>query len=82
MDINWKEAHKDYFLKELKGKKDHIRDMIDGELNRISVSDTIGEKIHLYSVLKDNIERYYNVCCEYTKRLSEYQIGGEETDGT
>ena len=77
MHYNWTEAHKDYFLKELKGKKDHIRDMIDGELNRISVSDTIEEKTHLYSFLKDNIERYYDACCEYTKRLSEYQIGGE-----
>ena len=49
--------------------------MIDGELNRISVSDTIEEKAHLYSVLKENIERYYNLCCECTKLLSEYQIG-------
>lgn len=75
MKINWTEVHKDFRYKELSGKKDHIRDMIDGELNRISVSDTLGEKEYLYSILKENIERYYNVCCECTKLLSEYQIG-------
>lgn len=74
MKINWTEVHKDYRYKELKWKKDHIRDMIDGELNRISVSDTIEEKTHLYSVLKDNIERYYDLCCKCTKLLQEYII--------
>lgn len=75
MKINWTEVHKDFRYKELSGKKDHIRDMIDGELNRISVSDTLEEKEYLYSILKENIERYYNMCCECTKLLSEYQIG-------
>lgn len=75
MKINWSEVHKDFRYKEIKRKKDHIRDMIDGELNRISVSDTLGEKEYLYSILKENIERYYNICCECTKLLSEYQIG-------
>lgn len=74
MTINWAEVHNDFRYKELKGKKDHIRDMIDGELNRISVSDTIEEKTYLYSVLKDNIERYYDVCCKCTKLLSEYEL--------
>lgn len=75
MEINWSEVHKDFRYKELKGKKDHIRDMIDGELNRISVSDTLEEKEYLFSVLKENMERYYKICCECTKLLSEYRIG-------
>lgn len=76
MKINWTEVHKDFRYKELEGKKNHIRDMIDGELNRISVSDTLGEKEYLYSVLKENIERYYKICRECTKLLSEYVIDG------
>lgn len=74
MTIDWTEVHKDFRYKELKGKKDYIRDMIEGELNRMSVSDTIEEKRYLYSVLKENIERYYDVCCECTKLLSEYEL--------
>lgn len=73
MKINWTEVHKDFRYKELKGRKDHIRDMIDGELNRISVSDTIEEKKYLYDVLKENIDRYFSVCCECTKLLKEYE---------
>lgn len=74
MTIDWTKVHSDFRYKETKGQKDHIRDMIDGELNRISVSDTIEEKEYLYSVLKENIERYYKICCECTKLLSEYAI--------
>ena len=74
MTIDWAKVHSDFRYKEIKGKKDHIRDMIDGELNRISVSDTLEEKEYLYTFLKDNIERYYNICCECTKLLSEYAI--------
>lgn len=74
MKIDWTEVYKDFRYKELKGKKDHIRDMIDGELNRISVSDTLGEKESLYTFLKENIERYYKLCCECTLLLNEYQI--------
>lgn len=77
MYIDWTKVHSDFRYKEIKGKQDHIRDMIDGELNRISVSDTIEEKEYLYSILKENIERYYNICCECTKLLSEYAIGDE-----
>ena len=75
MKINWVEVHKDYRYKELNGKKDYIRDMIDGELNRISVSDTLEEKVYLFSILKENIERYYKLCCDCTMLLNEYQIG-------
>lgn len=77
MDINWSEVHKDFRYKEIKGKKDHIRDMIDGELNRISVSDTIEEKTYLLDILKENIERYYDMCCQCTKLLLEYEINNE-----
>lgn len=74
MTINWAEVHKNSRYKELEGYKNHIRDMIDGELNRISVSDTIEEKTHLLSFLKKNIETYYDVCCECTKLLHEYEL--------
>lgn len=74
MKINWAEVHKDFRYKELSRQKDNIKDMIDGELKRISVSDTIEEKTHLYSFLKENIERYYDVCCECTKLLHLYEL--------
>lgn len=74
MTIDFNKAFSDSEYRKIKGLKDHIRDMIDGELNRISVSDTLSEKEYLYSVLRENIEKYYNVCCECTKLLSKYAI--------
>lgn len=39
MKINWSEVHKDFRYKELKGKKDYIRDMINGELNEYQIGE-------------------------------------------
>lgn len=76
MNINWKKLYEDPLdslqYKELKHKKDHIYDMMIGELNRISVSDEIPEKAYLLSILKENIDRYYIVCVECTEFLRKY----------
>ena len=58
MTIDWSEAYRDTKYRKIKGLKDHIRDMIDGELNRISVSDTLSEKERLYYALRENIEKF------------------------
>lgn len=61
-------------IRNLQERKNYIRDMIDGELNRISVSDSFEEKECLYSILKENIERYYEICCECTRVLHKYEV--------
>ncbi|NLE04583.1 MAG: hypothetical protein GX638_07260 [Crenarchaeota archaeon] len=76
MNINWKKIYNDPIIslkyKDLKHKKDSIYDMIIGELNRISVSDTIEEKESLFTFLKDNIDRYYNLCVDCTNFLNSF----------
>lgn len=72
MGINWNDVYKNDRYRELKRKKDNLYDMIIGELNRISVSDTIEEKDYLLRVLKENINNYYKLSCECTNILNSF----------
>lgn len=76
MLIDWNKLYSDpiYLQKynDINSKKTFIYDMIIGELNRISVSDELDEKQHLFLILKDNIEKYYKICIECYNFLNSY----------
>lgn len=74
MKINWSALYSDPNAVELKSSKDHIYDMIIGELNRISVSDDFEEKEYLLSCLKKQIIYYYDKCVEFTKLSHNYPL--------
>lgn len=54
-------------------KSSFARDMLDGELNRIAITDDENELNRLLSIVHDNLDNYIKLARESNKAFNDYK---------